>query len=761
MPQTFPNAYNYTSPIGNALANMTQTLLSGPTQAQRITMAEQALALKRQREGITSVADLFGQYGTPGFDRNAAMKEAVLGGMQPQQLSDLERYGAANTYGATDPRSDNAYVGAGGAYGSTAGGFNATLGETTRNNKQQSADRNYATDVNAGTDLFKFNNTPKEATVNGVPQYVPNSGAFAPGVAPILSGDQTKTALVAKNWDNLDAFTPTQRQYAIGNPNYPTISNYLAPDGTMHVTYDGRTDAQTGAPLAPGGSTIGQNNPNLVSPTVRSNLQSQTIANANLGTTINSIRDAVTNAPDVNFGATGLAKTVAQNATILATNVATGLGFSAPEDALAAVQKQAAAAGLSQDVLSGIFDPRLGAMETSYGLLVYQVAGALAGQQGRGISDADVKRAQSMVGDPTGLLSNKQTLLSKLDALQTQLNINQGTVNNYLSSPTLNGKPPPAAPPLSGGSITTPGQQGSAQPSSFTPGAVNPPAQKSAKGGANAAYAGDYWGTPGDPNFEKDHLATIKSASGVPFTVNKVSASAFQGFINELEGMGYKLNPTADDASSYGGYNPRSNINGKPSQHAYGNAIDINPAENPASGGRYGGDGQVHTNLPPNISDIAAKYGLSWGGDWNSLKDPMHFEFMGGDGGASAPPAGGQSAEYWKGKTYNSPNAPGFNSQAPTVYRDQFGEMSVPDSNDAPPGSFATSGAPPIVPPVGREGAQSGAWQPGGAAKATVTHSPKGAVVPKSWLDRNRGDADLWDYLSADQQAEWIAAWGT
>jgi hypothetical protein len=34
--------------------------------------------------------------------------------------------------------------------------------------------------------------------------------------------------------------------------------------------------------------------------------------------------------------------------------------------------------------------------------------------------------------------------------------------------------------------------------------------------------------------------------------------------------------------------------------------------------------------MPANVREIAAKYGLIWGGDWSgSSRDPMHFEWSG------------------------------------------------------------------------------------------------------------------------------------
>lgn len=113
------------------------------------------------------------------------------------------------------------------------------------------------------------------------------------------------------------------------------------------------------------------------------------------------------------------------------------------------------------------------------------------------------------------------------------------------------------------------------------------------------------------------HLATITLASGKRLTVNAAAAESFKGFVDELEGSGYKI-------SSIGGYSMRGKRKGGGwSQHAYGNAIDINPGKNAQ-------DGTGRTDMPANVRDMAAKYGLSWGGDWSrKYNDPMHFEWNG------------------------------------------------------------------------------------------------------------------------------------
>lgn len=112
------------------------------------------------------------------------------------------------------------------------------------------------------------------------------------------------------------------------------------------------------------------------------------------------------------------------------------------------------------------------------------------------------------------------------------------------------------------------------------------------------------------------NLVTIKTPGGVGAQVHREAAPYFQGFINELESMGYRIR-------QFGGYNYRNKRGGSSlSEHAFGNAIDINWDKNPMTG-------TLVTDLPANISRIAAKYGLSWGGDWKSTKDAMHFEWTG------------------------------------------------------------------------------------------------------------------------------------
>ncbi|RDL51798.1 hypothetical protein BLJAPNOD_02939 [Ensifer sp. M14] len=132
-------------------------------------------------------------------------------------------------------------------------------------------------------------------------------------------------------------------------------------------------------------------------------------------------------------------------------------------------------------------------------------------------------------------------------------------------------------------------------------------------------------------------LSTISTAGGLTADVNAKFASQFQSLVNDLESTGYQI-------KSIGGYNHR-NIAGtnKLSNHAYGNAIDINPQANPM--GR-----NLVTDMPTGVSAIAARNGFNWGGDWKSKKDAMHFEIsQAKSAGEALEKLAGASTETTKG----------------------------------------------------------------------------------------------------------------
>ncbi len=65
--------------------------------------------------------------------------------------------------------------------------------------------------------------------------------------------------------------------------------------------------------------------------------------------------------------------------------------------------------------------------------------------------------------------------------------------------------------------------------------------------------------------------------------------------------------------------------------HYYGVAIDINSAQN----GYYDKPGDYTHDMPDSVVQAFNHHGWSWGGDWHSIKDYMHFEFNGFKPGGS------------------------------------------------------------------------------------------------------------------------------
>ena len=138
-------------------------------------------------------------------------------------------------------------------------------------------------------------------------------------------------------------------------------------------------------------------------------------------------------------------------------------------------------------------------------------------------------------------------------------------------------------------------------------------------GGPNGGHAatGGGAGEEGKPK-----LATVTAASGKSTAVNEKYAPAFQGLLDYLNKAGYEVN-------SLGGFVDRD-VRGKPgvkSIHAHGAAIDINPGANPLGN-------QLITDMPAEISSVAAGLGLGWGGNWKSRKDAMHFSAAQSEGGS-------------------------------------------------------------------------------------------------------------------------------
>jgi hypothetical protein len=110
---------------------------------------------------------------------------------------------------------------------------------------------------------------------------------------------------------------------------------------------------------------------------------------------------------------------------------------------------------------------------------------------------------------------------------------------------------------------------------------------------------------------------TTFSAGGISLTAHKEAAPIFAAFIEDIVRRGYSVvGPIPDDW----GYNCRRIAGSNTwSWHAWGMAIDLNALKNPMGP-------TLVTDMPPWIDEVAGRYGLVWGGNFNRRKDAMHFE---------------------------------------------------------------------------------------------------------------------------------------
>lgn len=141
-------------------------------------------------------------------------------------------------------------------------------------------------------------------------------------------------------------------------------------------------------------------------------------------------------------------------------------------------------------------------------------------------------------------------------------------------------------------------------------------------------------------------LVTLRTKGGLSYQVAKGLSSDFAGFVSELESTGYKIKSIGGwrRAGTGGGTGPADPDYDKDRySHPYGASVDINPGQNP-----YGS--KLITDLPKNISQIASRYGLGWGGNWSTSKDAMHFSAMSREGGKGFDTT--PNGNLWKGSRF-------------------------------------------------------------------------------------------------------------
>lgn len=152
--------------------------------------------------------------------------------------------------------------------------------------------------------------------------------------------------------------------------------------------------------------------------TPTSNAQQTLISTEQFKGTINRYRELIRNNPDA-VGAVGNIKGLFQDVQAQADAMATSFGFNGLQEAMATAR-----ADLQRNGVSGFdeyFNPNIPQAQQMGLLMAYSAASAVADQTGRGLSDKDLQYFQRIVGNPGAWTTSANSVLAKLDTLETEV----------------------------------------------------------------------------------------------------------------------------------------------------------------------------------------------------------------------------------------------------------------------------------------------------------------------------------------------------
>lgn len=287
------NSYAGESPLSEAIKGFAGSF-GGNTAAQEFAR-QKAFGLSRENKSYQTAQD-WERNNPGGFDpNNGELRAAIVGLPQPKEFFEAQRGIAATRYGAGDERATNAYMGAGGNYGSTVAGTNqaeankrgiedrrtqrmfdierykfdntfeqAVDPETKQvvlvprtqasgrvSGEQAKLDQAKAIEEGRTQRLFdaeryKTDNTPELVQTPDGPRIERRSAAF--GMPPVLDHSKAQGTILQQD---TPALTPDQRATAGGyTPKNPANAwVYKRDDGSYGNTVDMKTDAQTGQPI--------------------------------------------------------------------------------------------------------------------------------------------------------------------------------------------------------------------------------------------------------------------------------------------------------------------------------------------------------------------------------------------------------------------------------------------------------------------------------------------------------------------------------
>lgn len=347
----------------------------------------------------------------------ASIAPAIVGsGYDPQDFNVLNRGRSAALYGARDPRTQAAQIGAGSPFSATAEAFDMGEATTRRGQDIASSDRRYNTDRDYDLGMFKFLNEPEAVSVDGENVFLPRGELVTSGASPVTKRAEMGPAAVYNEYYDLAISQgydeAAAKQYAM------TQAAKRSSGMKISTGPDGETTVEMGGI---GGLT---NN-------VRSNVQKQAIAAAEFNNLADIADDYLEDENDANlFGITGTLRQTGQGAAQALNNIGMTVG------GLTQAREELAATGLG-DMLPELYDPDLDAVDTVWGMIVYKGAAALAGQEGRSVSDKDIQQFRQILGDPKSMFASQASMRAKLDIARRIVSGNQDIRKRAMTGQSL------------------------------------------------------------------------------------------------------------------------------------------------------------------------------------------------------------------------------------------------------------------------------------------------------------------------------------
>lgn len=383
---------------------------------------------------------------------------AVEAGMDPGNAAELARMFAAGAFGAENQATTDAFVGAGGDYGDTYSGFSANQNRMERDSVRGDLTARRGQDVARDTALTKDENDIVNVVRDG--RAIPvRKRDILPTDMTILSDAEQKAQTAA----GMDLTDPQKLAYIGAEPkNPPQADSYVSRDGTIYRSVDGMTDAATGEPLpsdAMKTSVVSADRAAAGLDKINArNIEGEVIAGQKFKGTLDRARSVANAAGPTAFGIIGRARSVGQDVQ----SAIDAAGGSFGTDIKSAVQdteneiRGLAANGdpVASNFLKFEYDPNLTALEMYARLLPYEAAMAIAGQEGRGLSDNDVKRFQAIVGDPLSFFGSQKAFLTTLDTIEKEvdarLGANRAVLGGGRDAAMPSGAAPETSPQMSG-----------------------------------------------------------------------------------------------------------------------------------------------------------------------------------------------------------------------------------------------------------------------------------------------------------------------